>query len=141
MVSIDGSLFIQIANFLVLIWILNTILYKPVRNVLRQRKEKVTGLERDIDLAQKDAKEKSDAFSSGVRAARVKGLKEKEVLVQAAESEEKEIIGKINEKAAAELAKVREKIAKDAENVRNSLLKETDSFARDIGKKILGRAV
>ncbi|QTA93207.1 ATP synthase F0 subunit B [Desulfonema magnum] len=141
MVSIDGSLFIQIANFLILIWILNTILYKPIRNVLRQRKEKVTGLERDIDLSQKDAKEKSDAFSSGMKAARAKGLKEKDVMVQAAENEEKEIVGKINEKAAAELAKVREKIAKDAEGVRNSLVKEIDTFARDIGKKILGRAV
>ena len=141
MVSIDYSLFIQIANFLILIWILNAILYKPVRNVLLQRKEKVTGLERDVDLARKEAKEKEDAFSAGIRDARAKGLKKKELLVQAGADEEKEIIRKINEKAAQDMAKVREKIAQDAEAVRASLLAEVDTYAGEISKKILGRAV
>lgn len=141
MVSIDQSLFIQIANFLILIWILNAILYKPVRNVLLQRKEKVTGLERDIELSQKEAKEKEDAFSSGIREARTIGLKKKELLVQAAADEEKEIVRKINEKAAEDLARVREKIAQDADAVRASLLGEVDIYASEIGKKILGRAV
>ncbi|MDM8521976.1 ATP synthase F0 subunit B [Desulfococcaceae bacterium HSG8] len=141
MVKIDVSLFIQIANFLVLIGILNVILYRPIRNALLQRKEKIGGLEQDIENSKKDTKEKADAFSIGIRDARSKGLKEKEALIQAAAEEEKEVIRKINEKAQSELTKVREQIAKDAENVRNSLLKEIDAFANDIGRKILGRTV
>lgn len=141
MVSVDGSVFIQIVNFLFLIWVLNVILYKPVRNVLLQRKEKITGLEQDIDDFKKSAKEKNDAFSSGIRDARAKGLKEKEAILEVAVNEEKEIIGKINEKAAANLAEVRAQIAKEAEDVRASLMKEVDVFAKNIGQKILGRAV
>ncbi|MDM8553032.1 ATPase, partial [Desulfobacterales bacterium HSG2] len=114
---------------------------KPVRNVLLQRKEKITGLEQDIDDFKKGAKEKIDAFSSGIKDARAKGLKEKEAIMETAANEEKEIIGKINEKAAANLAEVREQIAKEAEDVRASLMKEVDVFAKNIGQKILGRAV
>ena len=37
MINIDGSLFIQIANFLVLIWILNIVVYRPIRKILIER--------------------------------------------------------------------------------------------------------
>ena len=45
MISVDVSLFIQIANFLFLIWVLNIILYRPIRGIIRQRKEKFDKLE------------------------------------------------------------------------------------------------
>jgi F-type H+-transporting ATPase subunit b len=141
MISIDGSLFIQIVNFIILIFVLNIVLYKPIRNVLLERNEKVVGLGESIETFNKDAKEKDDAFASGIRAARAKGLKEKEVLLEAASEEEKKIIAKINEKAQADLAEVRSNIAKDAEKVRAKLQKEVDVFADAIGQKILGRAV
>ena len=140
MVSVDGSLFIQIANFIFLIWILNVVLYNPIRKVLIQRKEKITGFEQKIDTIGKDVKEKDDAFSLGIKEAKAKGLNEKGVLLQEAADEEREIIEKINKKAQANLAEIRTKIAKDAESVSESLRQELDSFANAIGQKILGRA-
>lgn len=137
----DGSLLIQIVNFIFLIFILNIILYKPIRSVLIQRKEKITGLEEGIEAFDRDAVEKEDAFAAGVKEARAKGLKEKEVLLTAAAEEERKIIEKINKKAHADLAEVREKIAKEAEKAKTSLLKEIGGFANAIGEKILGRAV
>ncbi|MBC8199834.1 MAG: ATPase [Desulfobacterales bacterium] len=140
MVSVDGSLFIQIANFIFLIWVLNVVLYKPIRKVLTQRKEKITGFEQRIDTIGKDVKEKDDAFSLGIKEARAKGLNEKGVLLQEAADEEREIIEKINKKAQANLAEIRAKIAKDVESVGKSLQQELDVFANEIGQKILGRA-
>ncbi len=141
MIKIDGSVAIQIVNFILLIWVMNTVLYRPIRNMLLKRKEKVDGLENAIGQCDKDVKEKDEAYLAGIRTARAKGLKEKEAMTLAAEEEEKNIIGKINEKAQADLAKAKERIAKDAEAVRISLLKEIDAFATQIGEKILGRAV
>jgi F-type H+-transporting ATPase subunit b len=137
----DWTLFVQIANFLLIVWVLNIVLFKPIRNILIQRKEKVTSLEQNIETSDKDAKEKNEAFDSGIRDARAKGLSEKSVLLNEAADEEREIVDKINQKAQADLAEVREKIAKDVEVVRVSLQKEIDTFANAIGEKILGRAV
>lgn len=141
MIKVDGSVVIQIVNFILLIWIMNTVLYRPIRNMLLKRKEKVDGLANAIDMCDTGVREKDEAYLAGIRAARAKGLKEKEALTQAAEDEEKKIIAKINEKAQADLAKAKEKIAKDADAVRVSLLREVDLFATQIGEKILGRAV
>ena len=140
MISVDGSLFIQIINFLFLIWALNFVLYKPIRNILIQRKEKVAGLEQNIDVCNKEIKEKDDAFISGLKEARVNGTKEKEALIEAATDEEKKIIEEINKKAQADFADVRERVAKDAEIVRVALQKELDNIATAISHKILGRA-
>lgn len=140
MIEIDASVFVQIANFVFLIVVLNIVLYKPLRKILLQRKEKVNGLEKNIDTFTKDADEKDDSYLAGIKEARVEGLREKETLLQSASDEEKLIIEKINQKAQADLEAVREKIAKDAEGVRVNLLKEIDSFADAIKQKILGGA-
>lgn len=137
----DGSLIIQIANFLLIIWILNLILYRPIRNILRQRKEKIEGLELRIETYNEDAQKKDDAFASGIQEARTKGLKEKETLLQSAAEEEKQIIADVNTKAQAELAEIRKKIVKDAEAASASLHEKVDEFANDICQKILGRKV
>ncbi len=137
----DWSVLIQIANFIVLIWVLNLILFRPIRNVLLQRKQKISGLEESIESSIRDLQEKEDAFASAIKEARIKGRLEKEALLTAASEQEKKMIEKINEKAQADLAEVRDKILKDAAKVRKSLLKEIDEFAESISKKILGRTV
>jgi F-type H+-transporting ATPase subunit b len=141
MVNVDISAAIQIVNFLFLIWILNIVLYRPIRGVLQQRKERVGGLEERIETCGSDAQEKDDAYASGLRNARSKGLGEKKVRVDEASEEERRILAEINEKAQADLTAVRETIKKDAQAARDALMQEVDSFATEIGQKILGRAI
>ena len=139
MIKVDVSVFIQIVNFLFLIWALNLVLYKPIRKVLLKRKEKVEGLEQSIENFNVSAQEKEDAFALGIKDARSKGQIEKELLLSASKNEEKQLLEKINKKAQDDLAQMRDKIAKEAENVRLSLHNEVDAFANAIGQKILGR--
>jgi F-type H+-transporting ATPase subunit b len=141
MVNVDYSVIIQIINFIILIFVLNAVLFKPIRSILLQRKEKIGGMEQGIETLNSDAVEKDQAFSAGIKEARAKGLKEKETLLQAAAEEEKEIVGKITEKAQADLADVRSKIAAEAEAVKAALMEQIDDYAGSIGEKILGRAI
>ena len=140
-VTPDGSIIIQIVNFLFAIWVLNILLYRPIRKILTQRKEKVDGLELAIETSNNDVKEKDDAFVAGIKEARTRGFKEKDALLQQAADAEKSIFADINRKAQAELTRNREQIKKDAEVARKSLQSEIDDFANQISQKILGRAV
>ncbi len=63
MVSVDYSVIIQIINFIILIWVLNMVLYKPIRSILSQRNEKISGMEQGIDTLNADAEEKDKAFA------------------------------------------------------------------------------
>ena len=137
----NWTVFIQAANFLILVFILNKILFRPIRDMLIQRKEKMDGLEQTVTNATTDLADKEETYASGIREARKKGLQEKDSLVNAATDEEKAIIDKINADALAELNAVKEKVAQEADAARDALLKEVDLFANEIGTKILGRAV
>ena len=141
MIVIDKSLVIQIINFVFLIVVLNIILFKPIRKILLQRKEKVETLESSIDTFVRDADEKDESYLTGVKAARSKGVMEKEALLQTASEEEREIIAKINQQAREDLDAVREKIVEDAARVSVSLQAEIGTFAEAIGHKIIGRAI
>lgn len=141
MINLNESLLIQIVNFLVLIWLLNMVLYKPIRRILAERREKIDGMEQNIDQAVDQVAEKESTYAEGIKEARLAGVKEKDTLIQQATDEEKQIVQQINDKAAANLAEIRERVSKEAETARNVLLKQVDGFASEIGQKILGRAV
>ena len=55
MITIDITVIIQIINILILIVVMNTVLYKPVRATLEKRKEKVDELANAIDTFTKNA--------------------------------------------------------------------------------------
>lgn len=137
----DGSVVIQIANFLLLIFILNILLYRPIRKILSQRKEKIHGLELSIETSNSAVEEKDRAIAQGIKDARAKGMKEKDALLQEAADEEKRVLAQINERAQAEIAGVRTRIAGDVENAREALSRQVDEFANIISQKILGRTV
>lgn len=141
MIKIDYSVFIQIANFLFLVWILNIVVYKPIRKILRQRAGKIDTFHQRIDTCADQSLQKDSDYNSGLRSARAKGLKEKEAFLEDARDEERAIIERINAKAQAELTKTKEEIARDAQKVQAELEKEINGFAGSIGEKILGRAV
>jgi F-type H+-transporting ATPase subunit b len=129
------------ANFILLIFLLNIVCYKPIRNILKERKKKIQGYEESIHALQDDAAQSEQSFQQNISEAKGKGFQEKEALKLAAQEEEKRLIDQINEKARADLEAVRAKIAKDAEDARGRLKGEIATFSEAIAEKILGRAV
>jgi F-type H+-transporting ATPase subunit b len=136
----DISLIYQMINFLVLLFVLNLILYKPIRNILLERKAKIEGLQDGAEKAQSKLGAREEEYKNGLKQARAKGLKSKEVFVEEASKEEREIIDRINRKAQANLAEIKTQVAGETKQARTVLEAEIGKHAKAIGKKILGRA-
>ena len=136
----DISLVYQMINFLILLFVLNLVLYKPIRNVLLERKAKIEGMQEGAQKASNDLVAGEDAYKDGLKQARSKGLKEKEIFIEAASQEEKEIIDRINKKAQANLVEIKKQVADETEQARKMLETEVEAYANAIGEKILGRA-
>jgi len=141
LLSVNGSFVIQMVNFIILIWALNFVLYRPIRGIVAQRREKMNGLEEGISNYEQDVSQKDKAIQEGIREAREKGQKEKAALEEEAREKERQMMEQINEKARADMAEIREKVASETEAVRKSLEPQVDQFADQISEKILGRAV
>ena len=139
MIEINWTILIQVVNFLILIFFLNVLVFKPIRGILNQRKSKIDKLENTIDSIGRDAEAKNQSFDEGIKAARMRGQSEKDLLLKAAIDEEKAIIARINAQAKEDLEKVKMAISKDIDDVKKALEKEVDGFADAIALKILGR--
>lgn len=136
----DISCVYQMINFLILLFVLNMVLYRPIRNVILERKAKIDDLENGAEKASADLTNQEDAYKDGLKEARGEGLKQKEVFIEEASAQEKEIIEQINKTAQANLAQIKDQVAKETEAARKELEAEVDAFAKAIGQKILGRA-
>jgi len=137
----DISLVYQMINFLILLFILNQLLYKPIRKVLLERKAKIQGLESGVEKANADLSSQEESYKNGLRQARGEGLKQKEAFVEEGSKQEREIIDQINQKAQANLAQIKKQVADETEQARKALEDEVEVFAKAIGEKILGRAI
>ena len=137
----DWTLFVQIANFLFIFVALNFILYRPIRKILRERKQRMTGLRNSVENLNSEADEKRSEFANKINEAKLQGFHKKEALKTEATDEAKRVIGEIQQKIQADMESVRSQITKDVENVRNTLQKEIKVFSAAIVHKILGRAV
>jgi F-type H+-transporting ATPase subunit b len=141
MVSVDGSVFIQIINFLLLIWLLNMVLYKPIRNILKERKQNIQNLESTVQKCNADAEASEASYKKGLDEARQKGLEQKNALIKEAETHERSLISELNQKAMKEMEQIKQRIQNDVGKAKMKLAEEIEPFAQAIGQKILGRVL
>lgn len=138
MLEFNGWFFVQLANFLILIYILNIMLFRPFVRLFREREEGTKGAlenakaldkEKDAILAQIDeklaeargnAKTLFDGFSR-------EGLDVQKSTVKSAQDEAVEI----NRKARAELEAATEK-------ARTGLKSDIEAFSKQIVEKLVG---
>ena len=92
MLNIDGTLILQIANFLVLLVVMNVILYKPIRGILAKRDEEMASRQKMIDDYQGRVEDNEEAIESGMVLARKEGYHEKESLKAQGQDEEKGVL-------------------------------------------------
>jgi len=133
----DGTLFIHVALILLMIWVLNRTLYKPINKVLAEREKNKGGHSSEAVALLKDVEGKEAQYNRELLDARTKGyeLTEKEQKKATAAREQKLAEAKANtadqfEKGKAEL----EKLALDA---RKTVQAEAEKMSDKIAANIL----
>ena len=139
MIKLDWTLFLQFANFVILLVVLNALLFKPLRAALAARKATIDG-----DLAKARALDgeiqaQVAEYEAKLQEARQRGSQERLALRQAALTEEARLLGGANEKASQRLQSLKEQVAAEAEAARQGLRAETEALARQVAGKVLGR--
>jgi len=140
-ISIDWTIILQFVNFLVLMAVLNALLYRPLRKVLAQRKEKIDGSHQRAKDLEAQIEEKMTRYQEQLQAAKVKGSQERAEMRSAATAEEAKLIGAAREEAAQRLLVLKGKVAEEAAVAEKTLRAETEGIAGSIAAKVLGRAL
>jgi F-type H+-transporting ATPase subunit b len=141
MIDINVTLLIQVVNLFVLIWLLNTVLYRPIRNMVAQRNQVMSAKRQDIAQADGEAASAVRHFEEKIHEARAAGRQKVQENKDAAYQQEKGLLQKASEQSASELAEMRAKIKKDVGAARKRLRAQIQAFSIDLAQKVLGRSI
>lgn len=137
----DGTLLIHIALILLMIFILNRTLFKPINKILddRERKTRAGGGEAADILQSID--EKVAHYENSLRDARGAGYRLLEEKRNEAISAREAKLDSVREEVSGLITKEKEDIQKQAEEARANLQQEANAIARKISSQILRRPV
>jgi len=138
MLEINGWFFVQLANFLILLFLLNTILFKPLLKLFKEREDNTKGAldsASDMDREKDGVLEQIEEKLSGARTEARSifenlsndALEVQKRAVQSAQNESMEI----NKKARAELEAATDK-------ARIALKSDIEAFSKQIVEKLVG---
>jgi len=139
MIDIDWTLYAQIINFLLLVFLLNVVLFRPIRKALSDRKAKLLAQETEINLLTDQGRSLEDEIREELAAARRDGAGARESLKQEGAQAEATLLEEVKRQAELEWATVEKKIKADMAKARASLQTQAQSFAQLLATKILGR--
>jgi F-type H+-transporting ATPase subunit b len=141
MVTLDITMVIQMVNIVVLMFLLNGVLYKPIKKILRERSEKMQGMQNDVAKFEQNARlrqEEVDAKMSRASGKAKAALDAARAEAQAAGDEKMASIkAEVDEFKDKQLAQINTQIGE----ARDGLKANLEGFASDMASKILGRAL
>lgn len=139
--SIDGSFLFILVSIIILIYVLNRTLFKPLNRVLDERERLGAGRLAEAQRLLKEHEDRLKSYEGQLRAARVESLEQQEIFRKQAQADSQKMIAQIKDENAAQIAAAQEEIANQASIARQSLEKEARAMASTISSQILHRGV
>lgn len=137
MIDIDITIVIQLVIFLFTLTVLNFLLFKPIREIIKKREAHLSGMLSEAEQFNDSAEGKLKNYEAQLAEARAAGVAERNALKGAAQAEEKAILQDALAETAAELKAVREQVAKDTEAAMSTLKGQVDAMAAKAAAKVL----
>ncbi|QJB56273.1 ATP synthase F0 subunit B [Pseudodesulfovibrio sp. zrk46] len=140
MVIPDKTLFIQGANFLITIFVLNVLLIKPIREIIKKRKGLMADQLDKIEGFNKNAEAKVADYETQLAAARKEANDIRSAMKDEGTAQEQELMSVAGAEASSTIQAARAEIEAEVKGAMDQLTKDVDKFAEAATGKILGQA-
>ena len=141
MITVDITLVIHIINMIVLMFVLNAILYKPVPGILEKRQGKLDVLSNDVEQFEQNARHRQAEVDKKMRQASAKAKKALDGARSEAQAAGAEKVAAIRQEVDGEKEKQLSEVRSQVDAARTELLDNVTGFAQDMAGKILGRSL
>ncbi|HUJ19615.1 MAG TPA: ATP synthase F0 subunit B [Nitrospirota bacterium] len=141
MIDINVSVLYQLANFIVLLIVLNYILFRPIRQVMLDREQGISSALGEAKSAQDRMQNLLEQYNASLAEAKQKAAATFNAIYQQGLDAQRDMIAAERTKAGEMLDKARADVAAAAESARGELKREAERLSQEITSKLLGRAV
>lgn len=137
----DGTLLLHILLILVMVFVLNATLFKPINRILEERERRTRGRSGEAHDILQRVEEKVTLYERTLREARAAGYQLMEQERVAALSERQARLDTVKSEIGSLVTEQKEAIHAQVEEARATLDREARGIAADIGSQILHRPI
>lgn len=141
MVSLDYTTLIQMANFVLLIFILNALLYKPILSVIERRRSQMEQSEEEVKRLREDVEKKLAEYEEKVRLAKIDAMEQRNAIVREGADQAKHITDAVRAEIPALLEQFSARMSREVEAARAVLRSQSQKISLEIAEKVLGRSI
>ena len=141
MISIDYTLWIQMANFLILMFLLNALLYKPILGIMDKRKKQLQDTDEEIKRLNQSVEERMAAYEEKLRQAKMDAVEKKQDIVKEGAEQAKIFIDAAKSEIPGMMEKFHAEMNKEVEEARHILTNQSQKISVEIAEKLLGRSL
>ena len=135
----DGTLILHVLIILVMVYVLNATLFKPINKILAARDQRTRGRLSEAQEILKSVSEQLANYERQLRLARGEAYAFSESERGAAMSERQTKLNEMRQQLSESIAQEKKAIAQQADEARGTLEVESRRLAREIGARVLIR--
>jgi F-type H+-transporting ATPase subunit b len=141
MISLDYTVLVQIASFLLFWFFLNKLVFTPFRRLIEEREQRTDGVKTETESLIEERLRLQEEVESQIVRARAEGESIKEAILQEALRTRERLLNQAQGNAAQVLQTAREEIQQEIQRVHGLVAKEAEAIAQQMAEKILGRKI
>jgi F-type H+-transporting ATPase subunit b len=137
----DGTLFLHIAIILLMVFVLNATLFKPINRILEERERRTRGRSGEAQDILRRIEEKVTQYERTLRETRAEGYRLMEQERSTAMTERQAKLSAVRDEISNSIAEQKEAIQEQVSVARGTLEQEARRLAAEIGAQILQRPI
>ena len=140
MIDLNYTFFVQLVNFLIILTVLNLILLRPIRGVIKKRAEVMKEKMTSIEAFTTQAEGKLANYKAALSGARVEAQQVRVTLKAEGVATEAEVLAAAGSEAAVKIATARKEIDGEKQAALKALQDKVAGYANSVAEKVLSRA-
>ncbi|MGD2100290.1 MAG: ATP synthase F0 subunit B [Desulfobacterales bacterium] len=140
LISINETLIVQVISFLIFLFIINRIMFRPLRSVMNERKSHISKIQQDIVNAQSEYEKLTVQIQEQETNVRNEAFKQKQQLEASGMKQAADIIASTRKEIDTSKADAKKVVDEQIAAARKQVHKEAEGLADEIMAKVLFRS-
>ena len=137
----DITLLVQMVLFLILMFVLNILLYKPILAIIERRKKQLEESENEIKLFNESVEKRVAEYEEKLKQAKIKGSELKKEIIQEGVNQAKNIVDVVRNEIPVIAREFQQKMDNEVQKAKLILDGHSKELSLEIVLKVLGRPV
>jgi len=141
LISINETLIFQVISFLIFLFIMNRILFRPMRRIMTERETYIENVQKDIIDAQNQFEDLTHQIQKQEKAVRYEAFEQQAKLEAAGNQQAAKILTSVRKEINASKEQARKNIDGQISVAKKHIQKEAEDLAKSIIETVLHRSL